>query len=365
MSGDRSIIVFVGPTLPVDTALSVLEADYRPPVAQGDLLRAVDERPDAIGIIDGYFERVPAVWHKEILWAMQQGIHVFGAASMGALRAAELAFFGMEGVGKIFEAFHSGELEDDDEVALIHTTTETGYDPSSEAMVNIRATLDAAVSEGDLRPSLRAELLRIAKALYFPERNYENLLRIAASEGLPKQQLAAFGAWLPEGRVDQKRLDAIAMLEEMGRHLHLQENPKTVGFTFQNTDAWLELQRTYRHPVEADSEASAHLLNHLQEKNPEQFAALQDRAWSRIFGLELAQRDSVDDNLLANQIGFFCREKDLLSSEALDEWLQKQEMPYQEFLRLMRDNLKLDRLRCLHGSSLPQALRDLLRLEGS
>ena len=59
----------------------------------------------AIGIVDGYFEGVLSVWHKEILWAMAEGIHVFGSASMGALRAAELHPFGMHGTGRIFEAF--------------------------------------------------------------------------------------------------------------------------------------------------------------------------------------------------------------------------------------------------------------------
>ena len=54
--------------------------------------------PGAIGVIDGYFDGVPSVWHKEILWALSQGIRVFGGASMGALRAAELDGFGMTGV---------------------------------------------------------------------------------------------------------------------------------------------------------------------------------------------------------------------------------------------------------------------------
>ena len=49
--------------------------------------RSIAHRPRAIGIIDGYFQQVPSVWHKEILWAMAQGVHVFGSASMGALRA--------------------------------------------------------------------------------------------------------------------------------------------------------------------------------------------------------------------------------------------------------------------------------------
>lgn len=63
----------------------VMDTVYLPPVAQGDVYGAALGRPDAIGIIDGYFERVPSVWHKEILWAMAQGIHVFGSASVGAI----------------------------------------------------------------------------------------------------------------------------------------------------------------------------------------------------------------------------------------------------------------------------------------
>ena len=47
-----------------------------PPVGQGDVYRAATRyRPRAIGIVDGYFHQVPSVWHKEILWAMAEGIH--------------------------------------------------------------------------------------------------------------------------------------------------------------------------------------------------------------------------------------------------------------------------------------------------
>ena len=41
---------------------------------------------------------------------MAQGIHVFGAASIGALRAAELDAFGMRGIGRIYEDFRDGVL---------------------------------------------------------------------------------------------------------------------------------------------------------------------------------------------------------------------------------------------------------------
>src|SRR6185503_19851746 len=92
----------------------------------------------------------PAVWHKEILWAMSEGIHVFVSGSMGALRAAELASFGMIGVGAVFEAYRDGVLEDDDEVAVVHAAAEHDYRAGSEALVNIRATLARARTEGVL-----------------------------------------------------------------------------------------------------------------------------------------------------------------------------------------------------------------------
>ena len=91
---------------------------------------------------------MPTVRHKEILWAMSRGIHVFGSASIGALRAAELAAFGMEGVGTIFELYRDGVLEDDDEVAIAHGPAEVGFVAGSEAMVNIRQTLQRAERDG-------------------------------------------------------------------------------------------------------------------------------------------------------------------------------------------------------------------------
>ena len=87
-----TIYVFLGPTLPADQARAELpSAVFLPPVSQGDLYRVALRGPRAIGIVDGYFHRVPAIWHKEVLWAMSRGIHIYGSASMGALRAAELA----------------------------------------------------------------------------------------------------------------------------------------------------------------------------------------------------------------------------------------------------------------------------------
>lgn len=232
------IHVFIGPTLPLREAQRVLAARYSPPVAQGDVLRAVAERPDAIAIVDGYFERVPAVWHKEILWAMAQGIHVFGAASMGALRAAELRDYGMIGVGAIYEAYASGEYDADDEVAIAHSAEEDGYRSLSEAMVNIRATLTAAVAEQIVSATTKSALEALAKAEFYPDRNYPLLFEQGRRVGLPEQELEAFRSWLPRGRVDQKRLDALALLATIKDRLGPDGLPKRVKYRFEHTDAW-------------------------------------------------------------------------------------------------------------------------------
>jgi hypothetical protein len=213
-------IVFAGPSLPPAARPPAPPAiEWRPPVRQGDVARAVPTGPDVIGIIDGYFEIVPTVWHKEILWAMAQGIHVFGAASIGALRAAELDVFGMRGIGHIYEAFRDGVLEDDDEVAVLHGPEELGYPPLTEAMVNMRSTFDEAVRAGILAPDFAAQLTEIAKSLFYKERTYEAVLQRTAASDLPAALLRDLTAWLPSNRIDQKRCDAGALLTAVSTRL--------------------------------------------------------------------------------------------------------------------------------------------------
>ena len=365
---DRHVIVFLGPTLPATAARRVLEADYRAPATQGDVLRAADEHPWAIAIIDGRFERVPAVWHKEILWALTRGIQLFGAASMGALRAAELEAFGMEGAGKIFEAYRCGDLTADDEVALIHTPGSHGYRQGSEAMVNIRATLAAARDQKILSPAVHDALVGQAKGMFYPERRYDAILRQAFAEGFDPEQLRRFEAWLPTGRIDQKRLDALALLQLIAdRRRSGEEPPARPGrFTFQHTEAWSELCRTARQTPEAESpETPSHdpKLANLRARDPRVFDLLQERAWSRIFGLELARSHGVDEHLLADAVVDFCSRRQLESPQALEQWLNERGRSHDELLRHIRDNLKLERLRRIHASGRAAVLREMVDLD--
>ena len=233
-----SIFIFAGPTIERSVAERELDAVYLPPVSEGDVYRATLRRPSCIGIIDGFFENVPAVWHKEILHAMRLGIHVLGSASMGALRAAELAQFGMEGVGAIFQAYLDGHLEDDDEVAVIHGPAELGYPQLSEAMVNIRRTLSDALADGIIGNPCREQLERLAKELPYRERRYATVLERGRESGLSVAELGRFKEWLPRGRVDQKREDALAMLRLIRRRAASGWSPKDVAFHLEQTTLW-------------------------------------------------------------------------------------------------------------------------------
>jgi hypothetical protein len=231
------VIIFSGPTISCEEIHHLLpNAVTLPPAAQGDVYLATKEEPCAIGLIDGYFHQVPSVWHKEIMWAIHKGIRVYGAASMGALRAAELHRFGMIGVGEIFEAYKTGELEDDDEVAILHAPPEAGFLACSDAMVDIRWTLRAARVDGVISPDLSSKLEAYAKTLHYSQRTFHRIF----SDLVLQPELARLSAWLAHGRVLQKKIDAIALC----RAIHLADksiSPPSPVFGFERTLHWVQL----------------------------------------------------------------------------------------------------------------------------
>jgi len=238
------VYVFAGPSLPPQVAREHWAAPiYLPPAAQGDVYRIACRKPWGIGIIDGLFERVPSVWHKEILWALCRGIHVYGSASMGALRSAELAAFGMVGVGAIFEDYARAAIEDDDEVVRIHGGAAKNYKPAGEAMVSIRRTLAKAVEERILCGATAERLAQIGKRFFYPHRQYEKITGEGLRQGLPAAELQRFLEWIPAGRVDQQMHDAIAMLTRMREDLRAHPGHKAVNFSLEHTKFWDRVQR--------------------------------------------------------------------------------------------------------------------------
>jgi len=363
-----TICIFTGPTLSPEEGLAELEAVYLPPVAQGDVFRLARREPKAIGIIDGYFDHVAAVWHKEILWAMAQGIHVYGSASMGALRAAELAPFGMEGVGAIFESFRDGTLEDDDEVAVVHGPAESGYRSMSDAMVNIRATLARAEAEAVLTPATHTELVRIAKGLFYPERSYGLLLRLGVQQGLSPADLERLRAWLPQGPVDLKSQDALAMLRLMRLQLGDDTPPKCVRYQMEHTDFWYQVMRSKTEAATESNEAPATLPDDavLEELRLQGGVYLQARDQGLLRDLALSEAQhfghGAGDEAVQSYTNRLRQRLDLRQNTDFDRWLRENHLTPERFDALARAEAALEKLRWARGGG--QHLMDQLRLTG-
>ena len=206
----RRPVGYLGPSLPLEEAKCILDAEYRPPIKRGDLQHIIKEDTDTVAIIDGVFLQSCAVGHREILHIINSGIKVYGASSMGALRAAELAHYGMIGHGKIFEMYSQGFVEGDDEVALVFDPDT--LEPLSEPMVNIRFLLDRAVISDILSAEGAHSLLERFRAVYYPRRTL-TLFKDMVREVDSSETVGGLYRFIVDNYRDIKKEDAIGLLE--------------------------------------------------------------------------------------------------------------------------------------------------------
>jgi hypothetical protein len=335
------IYVFLGPSLAEKEARAELDAVYLPPVSAGDVYRLWRRRPRAIGIVDGYFDCVPAVWHKEIMWMMEHGVHVFGAAGLGALRAAELDSFGMHGAGWVYQAFRNGTLDRDDEVAVRHSTAEDGYRPLSEAMVNIRSTLLAAQDQGIVSATTRGILLVAGTALFYPERTWPELLRAAEAAQADAAELEALRRWLPAERIDQQAADAVAMLREMRTFLAADRAPQEVSWSMADTAMWEVAKRRADTPSRDGVAGSRPMLEPILDEirllGLEAFEAACCRSLLRVFAADFAQREgmAIDRDRLDDAVAEFRTSRDLGQDIELTRFLADSDLSADDFERLV------------------------------
>lgn len=225
-------VVFAGPSVHGLAGDLFDDLDVFPPAARGDILRAVGQGRRVIGLIDGYFNSTPSVWHKEILFALQEGCRVYGAASMGALRAAECFPFGMVGVGAIFTDYQAGRRQSDADVAVSHAPAELGYCPLTLALVDAEATLSAALKGGFIAERAHDALLKAATGLHFSTRTW---VRVLSETGLSEAESAHFLKCLPEFEQSLKRQDAQKLLTNLKENIEIETHDGQDSWKIQNT----------------------------------------------------------------------------------------------------------------------------------
>ncbi|HET7463665.1 MAG TPA: TfuA-like protein [Longimicrobium sp.] len=365
-------VIFLGPSLPLDEAREVLDAVYLPPARQSDLVSAVRiHHPDVIGLVDGEFGQSLSVWHKEILYALERGIPVYGASSMGALRAAETEVFGTVGVGEVFRLYASGEVSGDDEVAVAHATGEAGYRVLSEPMVNLRLAFRRAREAGVITAGECERLTAIGKSLFFPERSFARVFRLAGEQGaIAPDALERVRAWVADNPRDQKREDALELLRTL-RGLPTPVPPHQPTFRLERTPAFMALfdrdRRVLHDGVEVPLAAVADWAAlHLPDFGEIAFAAL-NRSLARVLADVLEV--SPDEADVDHEARRFRARRRLADQAALDRWLERNDLEPGEFRELMR-NLAEARtlhrwLRARRGSrGVTSELLDELRLRG-
>ena len=139
------LIAFVGPSISrPDAERACPGLDVRPPVRRDDLYRARELGAWGFLVIDGVFMQEDALSPREVVDVLEDGALVLGAASMGALRAADCWPAGARGVGLIYRLYRRGILESDEDVAV--AVSADGSDAAvSLPLVNVRYAMARAV----------------------------------------------------------------------------------------------------------------------------------------------------------------------------------------------------------------------------
>jgi hypothetical protein len=194
----RSIGVFAGPSLPPEDRIAIDGVTYLPPASRGDVERASKEF-DAVLLVDGVFHHDLAPSPKEC-YAATLRARMFGASSMGALRACECAPYGFTPLGAIAQWYVHEVIDGDDEVAVLtHPRTHVAL---TVPVVNVRYTARLALRRGILSRTEHDAFITGARDVFYMDRTWDDALEHAPEHARESVRAIA----MREG--DLKRWDA-------------------------------------------------------------------------------------------------------------------------------------------------------------
>jgi hypothetical protein len=184
-----------------------------PPIKRGELGADLAAGYQVIGIVDGEFHQALAVTPTEVLDALRCGVKVYGASSMGALRAVELEPFGMIGSGEIFEALRARPYFADDHLGQIYL--EGHGEAPSLPMVELALQLQARRRAGRIDATKARRIERAYLRMHFAERSLAALRARFASDPVALCAIRSLG-----GRTASvKRRDGLGLLRLIRRDL--------------------------------------------------------------------------------------------------------------------------------------------------
>jgi hypothetical protein len=356
------VLVYAGPSLDHDSIREqVPEAIIKPPLKQGDFISDLMElQPSHVLIIDGTFHQSLSIWHKEVIWALQiPGVKaVYGASSMGALRAADIANFGMIGCGKIFEWYYEGVIHDESEVASTYAPLPDGsLFATTVPLVNVRGALLKGFENEVFDEETAEQIFAQAGAIHWTERTERSL---GSLNDVLLDVLKAH---------NQKAIDALELLCTF-------RDLKPIEGAIKPTEESLSLLFSAqferdRSVTVGGRQVKLQDIDAFVSLHSQEFEELSEAADNRILGLLLAD---------IYRIGFTAAELDaewrrmnikkgLRSLAEHDRFLRDNHMNARELYRLLGEEIRLRKLRrALMVRCGPrrrtQRLLDLLKLNG-
>ena len=332
------VCLFAGPSLSaadVQAAFRHVDAEVtvRPPIEQGDILRLAYQLPDVIGIVDGQFFHAPAVLHREILFALERGVRILGAASIGALRAAELDGFGMEGIGEIYRRYRAGTIDSDDEVAVLHGPAADRFRPLTEALVTIRHNLGRARRRGVISPRAASAALSTMRRLHFTRRTHAALLG-----AVPDDERAALLAFMDHEAVDLKRHDALLLARTIARRVAGEAPwPRRVPVRLNQTSLFHQYWREYVGRQIDGCHVPDDLALKFSRLLSPSFPGFYARMSRRCLVLDEAAERRLAPAVDARLVGRFRRERGIRTDAALEVWRQRRSLSWPELIQTLRE----------------------------
>ncbi|MBP6018032.1 MAG: hypothetical protein KA735_00945 [Burkholderiaceae bacterium] len=171
----------MGLSLGAAEARSILDADYRGPIVRGDL-NAIGPQQQVV-IIDGILDADQRLGIQEVLEALDRGVSIYGASSLGALLAVQLEHTEIKGRGQVFETLRA--LKQHSEHLSLQELIMTLY--TSERFEQLTVPLIEPIAYCRKLGFSMKRLRKIARAfceIPLDVRSWNNIKVVAENEGL-------------------------------------------------------------------------------------------------------------------------------------------------------------------------------------
>lgn len=154
-------------------------------MSHGSFFASEIESGDVAVVVDGLYHHGLGPRHKEYLYALDRGVTVIGAASIGALRALELGAYGMRGFGVVHQLYRAGVFDGDDAVAVAHEA-DAPYASLSVPLANLYTAAQAARAAGVLETGGVDDVVSALRCEYYPTRTHARVIHVLRHTGRPR-----------------------------------------------------------------------------------------------------------------------------------------------------------------------------------